>query len=117
MFAVARIGRATSPTQIKVKKMNTKFRDRALAIIKEQNEAKTKSAVIDGISPSVIEAIQGMDSTKKKDDLEVKDYMQLAREHKLNHGGSLIDAMKWVEKNYPHKRREYLRKHNPHIDI
>ena len=97
--------------------MNNRFRKKALEIIESQNKAKTKSAAIDGISPEIIETVRGMDSSKKKYDLEDKDYMALAQEHKLNHGGSLIDAMRWVEKNYPHKRRQYLRKHNPHFDI
>jgi hypothetical protein len=93
--------------------MNNRFRKKALEIIENQNKAKTESAAIEGLAPEVIEAIKRLDSAKEPG----PDYMALVKAHKLKHGGSIVDAMRHIEREFPHKRREYLRKHNPGLDI
>ena len=85
---------------------------RVQKILDKWNKGK-KSAAINGVTPEIIETIQGMDSAKEPE----PDYMQMAKRHKLQHGGTLVAAMKWVEQNFPHLRRAYIKKHNPHLDI
>ena len=73
-----------------------------------------------GLKPAAIKAIQKLNRTKPKTKnagSEPRDYMQLAQDHKLKYGGTLIAAMKWVDQTFPHKRREYIKKHNPHINF
>lgn len=77
----------------------------------QENRRNKNPTDISNLDPKVIEAVKSLDSAKKPE----PDFMQMAREHKLKYGGTLVDAMRWVDQNCPHKRREYLRKHNPHL--
>lgn len=94
--------------------------ERAQRILDELRKEK-KSADFSNLDSATIQAIRNLDALKDKDAGEPifgedKDYLQMAREHSMIYRCSLIEGMRWVEKNYPHALRAYLKKHNPQID-
>jgi hypothetical protein len=91
--------------------------ERARRALEKINQKKLANNPVSNsnFESEINQRLANLESAISKDDLEGRDYMQLAREHKLKYGGSLVDAMRWVDQTYPHKRREFLRKHNPHI--
>lgn len=95
--------------------MNNKFRKKALDIIKKQNEKK--SAGIEDVRQKVIDASRRLDLRNKTYDPEAKDYMTLAREYQAKYRVDIYEAMRAIEKKFPYKRREYIRKHNPSMDV
>lgn len=92
--------------------MATERAQKILDQLKQKWNQENKPADISNLDLKAIEAARDLDSIQPQ-----KDYMALVREYQAKHGVDICTAMRATEKRYPHKLREYIKKHNPGKNI
>jgi len=87
---------------------------RLLAALKEKDKIN-KSASKSNLESEINQRLANLESAILKDESDGKDYLTVCREYMAQHGVSMLDAQRQVDRIRPELRRAYIRKNNPHL--